>query len=116
MNQACDLSSKHCLPCEGGVAPLSKETANGLLIKLPEWKMNAEGTLISRRFTFKGFYKTMAFVNAIAWIANQENHHPDMEVGYNYCVVKFTTHAISGLSENDFICAAKVDELGYTAP
>jgi len=116
MNQTCDLSSKHCLPCEGGVSPLSKETAKGLLSKVSEWKMNAEATLITRRFAFKNFYKTMAFVNAIAWIANQENHHPDMEVGYNYCVVKFSTHAIKGLSENDFICAAKVDELGYIAP
>ena len=116
MNRTCDLSSKHCLPCEGGVAPLSKEIANGLLSKVFDWKINTEGTLITRRFTFKNFYKTMAFVNAIAWIANQENHHPDMEVGYNYCVVHFTTHAISGLSENDFICAAKVDGLGYTPP
>jgi 4a-hydroxytetrahydrobiopterin dehydratase len=116
MNQTCDLSSKHCLPCEGGVPPLSKEKIKELLSNVPEWKVNADGTLITRRFMFKGFYKTMAFVNAIAWIANQENHHPDMEIGYNYCVVNFTTHAISGLSENDFICAAKVNGLGYTAP
>lgn len=112
MNTTCDLQSKHCVPCEGGVPKLTKEQVNTFLSKVNHWEVNAEGTIISRRFTFKGFYKTMAFVNAVAWIANQENHHPDLEVGYNYCVVKCTTHAIQGLSENDFICAAKVNELG----
>jgi 4a-hydroxytetrahydrobiopterin dehydratase len=115
MNQACDLQSKRCVPCEGGVPALSKDQVTQLLAKLNDWQVNADNTLITRRFTFKSFYKTMAFVNAIAWIANQENHHPDMEVGYNYCVVNFMTHAIKGLSENDFICAAKVDGLGYAA-
>ena len=114
MNQTCDLQSKHCVPCEGGVPALSKEKVTDLLAKIKDWEANADSTRITRRFSFKNFYKTMAFVNAIAWIANQENHHPDMEIGYNYCVVKFTTHAIKGLSENDFICAAKVDGLGYT--
>ncbi|HSW69070.1 MAG TPA: 4a-hydroxytetrahydrobiopterin dehydratase [Gammaproteobacteria bacterium] len=108
----CDLQSKHCVPCEGGVPALTKQKAEDLLKKLNNWQVNSEGSKITRRFDFKNFYKTMAFVNAIAWIANQENHHPDMEVGYNYCVVHYTTHAISGLSENDFICAAKVDALG----
>lgn len=108
----CDLQSKKCVPCEGGVPSLTAEQISTFLAQLPEWQLNTDKTLITRRFTFKGFYKTMAFVNAIAWIANQENHHPDMEVGYNYCVVKYTTHAINGLSENDFICAAKVNQLG----
>jgi len=112
MNSTCDLQSRHCLPCEGGVAALPKEKVDTLLSQLHSWQTNAENTKITRRFTFKNFYKTMAFVNAIAWIANQENHHPDMEIGYNYCVVNYTTHAINGLSENDFICAAKVDILG----
>lgn len=116
MNQACDLQSKRCLPCEGGVPALTKDKVTTLLSEVEEWKVNAENTIITRRFAFKNFYKTMAFVNAIAWIANQENHHPDMEVGYNYCVVHYTTHAINGLSENDFICAAKVDALGYVQP
>jgi len=112
MNQTCDLQSKHCVPCEGGVPKLTQEQIATFLPSLKNWEVNAEGTSIKKRFSFKGFYKTMAFVNAIAWIANQENHHPDMEVGYNYCVVKYMTHAISGLSENDFICAAKIDALG----
>lgn len=112
MNQVCDLNSKHCVPCEGGVPALNKEQVQSFLSKVKNWEVNAEYTCITQRFTFKNFYKTMAFVNAIAWVANQENHHPDLEVGYNYCVVNWMTHAINGLSENDFICAAKVDALG----
>jgi 4a-hydroxytetrahydrobiopterin dehydratase len=106
-----DLLTKRCLPCEGGVKPLSAEEAKKLLAQLKDWQLNPGATEIQRNFQFKDFYHTMAFVNAIAWIANQENHHPDLEVGYNYCRVKFNTHAIQGLSENDFICAAKVDSL-----
>ena len=64
---------------------------------------------IRREFAFRDFFRTMSFVNALAHIANLEDHHPDLEVGYNYCRVRFTTHAIRGLSENDFICAAKID-------
>ena len=116
MNQTCDLTSKHCVPCEGGVPALTKEQREKLLGTVNNWQVNNEGTIITRRFTFKGFYKTMAFVNAVAWIANQENHHPDLEVGYNYCTVHYTTHAIKGLTENDFICAAKIDALGYVQP
>lgn len=112
MSSTCDLQSKHCVPCEGGVPTLSKDRVQQLLTELNGWTVNPENTIITRRFAFKGFYKTMAFVNAVAFIANQENHHPDMEVGYNYCVMHYTTHAIKGLSENDFICAAKVDALG----
>lgn len=112
MNQTCDLQSKKCVPCEGGVPKLDKEQVAALLKNLHGWQVNADNTIITKRFSFKNFYRTMAFVNAIAWIANQENHHPDLEVGYNYCVVNYMTHAIKGLSENDFICAAKVDGLG----
>jgi 4a-hydroxytetrahydrobiopterin dehydratase len=74
-------------------------------------KAAADAKSIRRRFEFKGFYKTMGFVNAMAWVANAENHHPDFSTGYNYCDVTFTTHAIDGLSENDFICAAKINAL-----
>ena len=105
----CDLTDKKCKPCEGGVAPLSKDQAAKMLQQLKHWSLNVEGTWIHKRFEFKNFYHTMAFVNAVAYIANHEDHHPDMEVGYNYCVLRFQTHAISGLSENDFICAAKID-------
>lgn len=105
------LSERHCVPCEGGTSPLSLEQAKVLLDQVPGWQLSDDGTTIQRRFEFKGFYKTMAFINAMAWIANSENHHPDFEAGYNFCVVNFTTHAIGGLSENDFICAARVNAL-----
>lgn len=106
-----DLLTKRCLACEAGIPPLKQEQITKLLSQLKGWELDNTGKFISRRFEFKGFYKTMAFVNAVAWVANQENHHPDMEVGFNYCVVKYTTHALDALSENDFICAAKVDAL-----
>ena len=111
MNTVCDLSDRHCKPCEGGVEAMSREQAETLIAQVPGWKLSDDGKQISRRFEFKGFYKTVAFINAMAWVANTENHHPDFSAGYNYCEVNFTTHAIDGLSENDFICAAKVGEL-----
>ncbi len=105
------LTEKKCVPCEGGTAPLSAERVEELLPEVPGWQADAAGKVIYRRFEFKGFYKTMAFINAMAWVANQENHHPDFEGGYNFCLVHFTTHAIDGLSDNDFICAAKLNAL-----
>ncbi len=106
-----ELQEKRCMACEAGVPPLTKDKIAELLKKIPGWELNNDNKKISRRFEFKNFYKTMAFVNAIAWIANQENHHPDLSVGFNYCVVNYSTHAIDGLSENDFICAAKINLL-----
>jgi 4a-hydroxytetrahydrobiopterin dehydratase len=106
-----DLTAKHCKPCEGGVAPMSADEANTMLRELDDWQLDASGKEISRTFTFKNFHATMAFVNALAWVAHQEDHHPDMEVGYNRVHVRYSTHAIGGLSENDFICAAKIDAL-----
>lgn len=107
-----DLSSKHCESCEGIGAALNPEQINNLMPQLDKaWKASADHLSNKRAFSFKNFYETMAFVNAIAWIANTENHHPDLEVGYNYCRVSFTTHALNGLSHNDFICAAKIDML-----
>ena len=107
----CDLATRHCVPCEGGVAPIGRDAANELLKSLPGWSLSEDATMITRRFGFKGFYRTMAFINAMAWVVNNENHHPDFSAGYNYCEVGFTTHAIDGLSENDFICAAKLNDL-----
>lgn len=108
-NKSCDLNQKKCVPCEGGVVALTKTEAETLLKELNAWELKENPMQLSKNYSFKDFYHTMAFVNAIAWIAHQENHHPDLEVGYNYCRVKYYTHAIQGLSENDFICAAKVD-------
>lgn len=107
-----ELAAKTCVPCEGGARPMSAAEAGKLLGSLhADWSLNDDATEIRRDFRFKGFYRTMAFVNAVAWIANNENHHPDLEVGWGHCLVRFSTHAIHGLSENDFICAAKVDAL-----
>jgi 4a-hydroxytetrahydrobiopterin dehydratase len=75
------------------------------------WKVAADAKSLLREFRFKDFYRTMSFVNAVAYIANIEDHHPDLQVGYDYCNVTFATHSIGGLSQNDFICAAKVDLL-----
>ena len=103
------LLSRTCKPCEGGTAPLDGAAADRLLRKVEGWTLH-EG-VIERTFAFANFHQTMAFVNALAWIAHGEDHHPDLEVGYKTCKVRYTTHAIGGLSENDFICAAKINAL-----
>jgi 4a-hydroxytetrahydrobiopterin dehydratase len=106
-----DLTSKRCLACEGGQPPLKPSEVQELLLQVPNWRLHENKDSISRRFAFKGFQKNISFINAVAWIVNQENHHPTMEVGYDYCVIRFTTHAVNGLTKNDFICAAKIDKL-----
>jgi 4a-hydroxytetrahydrobiopterin dehydratase len=104
------LAARRCKPCEGGIPPLTPEQATALLAQVSSaWVLTDEARAIRREFAFRDFYRTMSFVNALAHLANIEDHHPDLEVGYNYCRVRFTTHAIGGLSENDFVCAAKVD-------
>ncbi len=104
-----DLTSKRCKPCEGGVAPLSPSEILAKLSQLEAWQCSEQ--VIHKTYKFDNYFQTMAFVNATAWISHRENHHPDLLVGYNQCQVKYTTHAINGLSENDFICAAKLDKL-----
>ena len=105
-----ELAARKCKPCEGGMPPLDRDAAQQLLRQLASgWELTQEGRAIRREFGFRDFYRTMSFVNALAHVANIEDHHPDLEVGYNYCRVSYTTHAIRGLSENDFVCAAKVD-------
>ena len=106
---AADLTSKKCKPCEGGVSPLKPHEVEQLMAQLKGWQLN--GAIITKTYEFKNYYQTMAFVNAVAWLAHREDHHPDMTVGYSRCRVDYSTHAIGGLSENDFICAAKVDAL-----
>jgi 4a-hydroxytetrahydrobiopterin dehydratase len=105
----CDLTERHCTPCEGGTPPLVGAEVTRYLAELAGWE-ETEG-IIAKRFEFKNYWQTMAFVNAVAWIAHSENHHPDLEVSYRSCLVRYTTHAVGGLSENDFICAARVDAL-----
>jgi 4a-hydroxytetrahydrobiopterin dehydratase len=107
-----ELVDRKCVPCEGGVAPLSRAECERYQTQLtPGWTLSSDAKLLSRDFSFKDFYRTMSFVNAIAHVANVEDHHPDLEIGYNYCRVRYSTHAIGGLSENDFICAAKIDRI-----
>ena len=107
-----DLKSKHCESCEGIGSALNFEQVQNLMPQVDaRWELSVDHKIIKRDYSFNNFYETMAFVNALAWIANVENHHPDLEIGYNYCRVSFMTHALDGLTHNDFICAAKVDAL-----
>lgn len=107
-----ELANKHCKPCEGGARPLQTDTVQQLLQALhDDWAVTDDGLEISRSFSFPAYSRTLGFANAVAWVAITEGHHPDLLVSYGSCKVSFTTHAIGGLSDNDFICAAKVDRL-----
>lgn len=106
------LVERHCRRLEKGDPCLTADRARALLQELHgDWSLSGDGDAISRGFRFRNYYETIAFVNALAWIAHREDHHPDLEVGYNRCTVRYSTHAVGGLSENDFICAAKIDAL-----
>lgn len=109
MGTACDLAKGKCKPCEGGVPPLSDAAAAEMIKQLDGW--SRLGNAIVKTWHFRNYHETMAFANATAWISHREDHHPDLAVGYNKCTATYTTHAIGGLSENDFICAAKIDAL-----
>ncbi len=106
------LAERRCEPCEGGVPPLDADAATALVAELHgDWQLDLELRRISRRFNFVGFNRPLAFLNAVAFIAATEGHHPELALGYGYCTVTYWTHAIDGLSDNDFICAAKIDRL-----
>ena len=106
---AIPLLERHC---QRDTTRLSAEAVRELMQQLHgDWSAHDDAQRIRRSFRFKNYYQTLAFVNALAWIAHREDHHPDLEVGYNRCVVNFTTHSVGGLSENDFICAARIDML-----
>ena len=109
MPDSSPLSSRKCVACERGTAPLRQEEVDRFLKQLKGWEF-ADGK-IAKTYSFRNHYETMAFVNAAAWISHREDHHPDIAVGYNKCRVEYVTHAIDGLSVNDFICAAKLDKL-----
>ncbi|WP_417226638.1 4a-hydroxytetrahydrobiopterin dehydratase [Amphritea sp.] len=111
MHQSSGLKTRHCLPYQG-LAELSPEEAQQRLGQLASgWSIGDGAKVIHKLFQFNDFHHTMAFVNALAWIAQRENHHPDLEVSYARCRVRYTTHVLGGLSENDFICAAMIDAL-----
>ena len=111
MPQDSHLQKKHCVPCEGGVAPLTEKEYTAFLKEVPDWKVE-EGTVLTREFVKKDFKEALRFINAIGDIAENEGHHPDMLLhGWNKVRISLSTHAIGGLSENDFILAAKIDVL-----
>jgi 4a-hydroxytetrahydrobiopterin dehydratase len=110
MSKLRDLS---CAPCAPGTPALAPDVSSALLAELRQgWRIADDGKALRRSWRFANFHETIGFVNAVAWIANTEDHHPDLEVGYDYCRLTLATHSIGGLSKNDFICAAKIDELG----
>jgi 4a-hydroxytetrahydrobiopterin dehydratase len=106
-----DLVTKRCTPCTEATPRVAPDEVSRLLASLPGYTADMLVGSISKGYEFDDFYETMAFVNALAYIAHVEDHHPDLAVSYNRCNVTFTTHAIGGLSENDFICAAKIEAL-----
>jgi 4a-hydroxytetrahydrobiopterin dehydratase len=106
------LADRRCGPCGGGVLPYTREQALAALKQIdPVWQLSEDGRYIERLFRCKDYYRVMSLVNAIAHIAHSEDHHPDLKVSYQSCLVRYTTHEIKGLSDNDFICAAKIDRL-----
>lgn len=109
MNPPTALASRSCRACEGKLAVLDDAQVAAHLSQLPGW--TRQGNEIVKSFKFKNYYETMAFVNATAWVSHREDHHPDLAVGYNRCEVRYSTHSVGGLSENDFICAAKLESL-----
>src|SRR5205085_5047484 len=106
-----ELLTKKCAACAPGTQPVDPSRVRAILGELSGWELSADGKEIVKTYKFANYYETMAFVNATAWVSHREDHHPDLEVGYNKCRVRYSTHSIGGVSENDLICAAKVDAL-----
>jgi 4a-hydroxytetrahydrobiopterin dehydratase len=111
MTDLVPLAQAHCLPRRGIEHRLTEARIRELLPELPGWTLTENDHALSKTFTFDNYHLTMAFVNALAYIAHREDHHPDLGVHYDRCVVRFSTHDVGGLSENDFICAAKTEAL-----
>ena len=106
------LAQKRCVPCEGGTKPLSESEAQALLAELdPRWRLLDGGRKLEAVFEFRNYFRTLAFVNAAAYVAIDQDHHPDIAFGYKIATITWWTHAINGLSHNDFICAARLDQL-----
>ncbi|MGH8083787.1 MAG: 4a-hydroxytetrahydrobiopterin dehydratase [Lysobacter sp.] len=111
MTDLIPLARAHCIARRGSEHKLPQARVRELLPEIPGWELVEDGHALSRMFKFEDYYRTIAFVNALAFIANREDHHPDLSVHYDRCVVRYSTHDVGGLSENDFICAAKADAL-----
>lgn len=112
MNEVCMLGDKFCAPCQGIGEAMDIKTATGFMAQLSEgWVLAKDGKSLSHEYTFKGFAKAVYLANTAAFLADQQGHHPDVSFGWGYCRIVFTSHELGGLSENDFICAAKLDQL-----
>ena len=106
-----DLASQHCIPRKGKEHALDRAQIDAMLARLPGWQLAGDGKAIVKDFKFRDFHHTLGFINAVGFMANQEDHHPDLEAGYGHCQVLWSTHDVGGLSLNDFICAARVEAL-----
>ena len=111
MTSLATLASAHCRPLRGAEHKLGDAAVAERLALLPDWRLAEDGAAITRRVAFPDYYRTMAFVNALAQIAHREDHHPDLGVHYGHVDVRYSSHDVGGLSENDFICAARMDAL-----
>ena len=111
MNDLIPLARAHCIPRRGSEHKLTQARIHELLPDIPGWELAEDGHALVKTFRFDDYYRTMAFVNALAFVAHREDHHPDLSVHYDRCVVRYSTHDVGGLSENDFICAAKAESL-----
>ncbi len=105
------LTGKACVPCQGGIPPLTPEQAGNLLPQVPGWSLSEDSDRLNRKFEFDDFVTALEFVNKVGELAEQEGHHPDISLGWGYTDIIIFTHKIQGLHENDFILAAKVNEL-----
>jgi 4a-hydroxytetrahydrobiopterin dehydratase len=108
---ALPLSAQHCQPRKGKEHALDEAAISALLPLVPGWKLGAKGDALVKDFRFENFHHTLGFINAVGFMANHEDHHPDIEAGYGHCKLHWSTHDVGGLSLNDFICAARVDAL-----
>lgn len=107
--EACDLTAKHCTPCQGGVPPMDAAEAERRMADVPDWTLKDDGRRIERTWRFKDFVQAFELVKTVADLAEAEGHHPDVTFGWGYATVSLYTHKIDGLHENDFILAAKID-------
>ena len=115
MNDLVPLAKAHCIPRRGVEHRLPPASIRELMPQIPGWELAEDGHALVKTFQFDDYYRTMAFVNALAYVAHAEDHHPDLGVHYDRAVVRYSTHDVGGLSENDFICAAKAELLATSS-
>tara|TARA_B100001123_G_C15225511_1_gene993004 strand:+ start:149 stop:481 length:333 start_codon:yes stop_codon:yes gene_type:complete len=106
-----DLINKKCTPCSGNTPKLSKKEIETIILKIDNWKINDNYEMIFKKFSFKNFKDAITFANVVGDLSEKEGHHPDISLGWGYCLIMIHTHAIKGLSDNDFILASKIDKI-----